>query len=239
MKKNLGTFLAPMVALALVLGTDAGRAALIPIVNSDFESQSLSVGGYNNTSITSWSKTGSDTGVYYPVTPTQYPNGSLTADGHNMAYITGVGTIYQVLTGYTLAADSTYTLTFTVGHRADNTTGFSAYAEIINSSTSAVLGGNTTDITDPGTAGGNGHLQVETLTFTTGSSVTAGQTLEVLLGNSTSSSQVNFDNISLDVVPEPVNVALALFGIIAVGGIAGRRWLASRKNALQSASVSS
>ena len=50
-----------------------------------------------------------------------------------------------------------------------------------------------------------------------------------VLVNAGGSGTISFDNIQIEAVPEPINVALALFGVLAVGGTTAHRFMAARK----------
>jgi hypothetical protein len=50
-------------------------------------------------------------------------------------------------------------------------------------------------------------------------------------GNSGNDSEIGFDNVTINAVPEPITYALAAFGLIFVGGTAGRFYLARRRSA--------
>src|ERR1035441_9753813 len=101
MKQDLGAFLAPMVALALVLGTSSGRAGLI--VKSDCESPTLTYGASSAGTPDNWIGSSRMVGICHPVTPTQYgtigrlnPNGNWTlfladlSDGGGQSQLTGL-----------------------------------------------------------------------------------------------------------------------------------------------------
>ena len=234
MKENLGTFLAPMVALALVLGRNAGQAALL--LNGDFSA------GTGSGTPAQWTGSTGTTGVYTPVNPTQYTTSQLNTYGvGNMAYIYNGGTIYQTVV-ITLVEGQNYDfqLSGVVGQRADYQQGGQPYAELLNGLNGPVIAGNTSDITTPigGTTHGFGTLENWTIDYSFTAASSGQVTWEVLLG-AASPYEMDFANINLQQVPEMENEALALFGFIAVGGIAGRRWLVSRKNALQPVSVRS
>ena len=233
MKKNFGTFLVPMVAFALVLGTGTGWAALVPISDAGFETPGAAAGGTGSLSATAW-VVSSAGGVFYPNSVTEYSQP--VPEGHQVGFVNS-GVINQILTA-TLQANSVYTLSGYIGNRSDF--GF-------NSATVALFVGNSgnTSFTQLGslviTAPSAGTFATWSFDYTSPSSIPGTETgdLVISLGGPNSGSQVNYDEISLSYVPEPVNMALAMFGILAVGGTAGRRWLTSRKNAFQSVSVSS
>ena len=83
----------------------------IALVNPSFESQSLADEQSTNASITGWTKTGTNTGVWNP-SVTWYPGGA--ADGSNVGYINDGGTISQT-TSAIFAAGTDYALTVAVG----------------------------------------------------------------------------------------------------------------------------
>jgi hypothetical protein len=68
---------------------------------------------------------------------------------------------------------------------------------------------------------------------TTGTTLTLTGTFAAGGGNGTAGS-IGFDDIQVTAVPEPINYALALFGLVFVGGSAGRFYLGRRRSAMVS-----
>jgi len=154
-----------------------------------------------------------------------------------MAYIYNGGTIYQTVV-ITLVGGQNYDfqLSGVVGQRADYQQGGQPYAELLNGLNGPVIAGNTSDITTPigGTTKGYGTLENWTVDYSFTAASSGQVTWEVLLG-AASPYEMDFANINLvQVVPEQVNVALAIFGLIAVGGMAGRVYLRRRRLATTS-----
>jgi hypothetical protein len=221
--------LAVLTAAVLVAGATAGHAGLLTIDNASFESDVLADGGFTDNSIASgWTSSGDGTGAAYGVanfTTTQFPGAGgnslpAPADGANVAYVQRGNSIAQVLSS-SLTSGNIYTLTGVTGQRLDFASGQATVTLLAGGNVLAFM-----NITTP-TAG---TFATFSLTFDNAAgSAFDGQSLEILLGESGSGMAV-FDNIALDAsVPEPVNVALAMFGVVAVGGFAGRRYVASRK----------
>jgi hypothetical protein len=127
-----------------------------------------------------------------------------------LAYL-GTGEISQSLTGISLMADTTYTLSVYVGSRLDIVNQPATYTFGIDSGSTplASAGGTSASIT-PGT------LDLESVTFTTGS--TADGDLTIFL--TSSGPQSDFANIQLVSTPEPSSLlllAMGLFGLLLLG----------------------
>ena len=201
--------------LAGALAASPLRADSIAVQNASFETTNpLTFAGcgtgcaYNFGPIPDWTLNG--TGGSFQPGSTYYnsiPNGSI------VAFSSG-GSISQTL-GVSLLPDTTYTLSVDVGHRLDgfgSGTGFSisldAGSTVLNS-----IDGSSSTIT-PGT------FQEETLTYTTGSTVTPGN-LSIILGSSFG--QSNFDDVRLTTnspnsvpVPEPSGLLLLCMGLFSL-----------------------
>ena len=159
---------------------------------------------YNFGPIPGWSNTGS-TGSFQ--TSSAYFNLPLP-DGNILAFSNG-GSISQTLTGISLLANSTYTLSVDVGRRFD----------VIAANYSLSLYDGSTVLcstSDSNASIAAGSFIDVTLTCTTGASVPAGFLGIVLNGEGR---QIDFDNVRLDVVstPEPSVLVLMLTTLSVVG----------------------
>jgi hypothetical protein len=202
MKKNL-------LSLLLAAGSFAGmsaNAALVNVVNHSFEDQVLA-DGVNVVGITGW--VNSSGGAFNPSTAsfTSVP------DGVNTAWLNG-GNAAQTLSTV-LTANTAYTLMVEVGDRNDWNT-FPGYSV-------ALLAGGTVLASESSLTPNNGWL-TSTVNYTAlASNAHLGQALTIQL--TSGGTQVNFDNVRLDVspVPEPEIYALMLAGLGLVGFAARRR----------------
>jgi hypothetical protein len=190
--------LAPNASQYFTLNIDSTQVS-IPIQNPSFETTvGLVIGGCGlgcnysyNSGIPGWTITGPGGSFQPTATYLALP----AQDGQTVAYSMG-GTIGQVLTT-TLLANSTYTLSVDVGHRMDG------YA---TNYTIELLAGGTILNTLTGNSGNipAGAIATQTLTYTSGTSVTSGQLLEIRLiaaGN-----QGDFDDVSLTAVTMPATL---------------------------------
>jgi hypothetical protein len=198
---------------------------LIPIDNSSFEITNLLTMGcgdgcaYNNGPIPGWTVAGGQTGTWMP--NSTYFN-SPVPDGSLVAFSNG-STISQTLTGFSLNPNSTYILSVFVGNRLDG----------LNSDYSFSLGAGSTILatfSGSGAAIPAGTFQQESLTYTTGDTVTAGD-LTILL--TSAGPQTDFDNVSLVdppadnavPTPEPGSVWMLGAGLLSLLGLAVPRSL--------------
>lgn len=222
---KLSNKLAVTVGLALcgMIGAQAAKAdTVIPIQNSSFETSNplnISCGtgcAYNMGPVPDWTSTGGQTGsqmlnsTYYTA---PVPDGSL------MAYTNDNASLSQTLTGVSLQANSTYTLSVFVGDRLDNETTDYSFSLLAGSTVLNTFSGNNSTIT-PGT------FQQEFLTFSTGSSVPSGDLTIVL---SSTGTQADWDDVQLTVAPtsddpvntpEPSSIMMLGMGLIGLFGIA-------------------
>ncbi len=137
---------------------------------------------------------------------TTYFNSVPAATG---AYVNG-GTLSQTLTGVELLPDTTYTLSVYVGYRNDG--GATNYDFGLDAgSTQLVSSGWVSN-----TLLGAGNFALETLTYTTGSTVAPGD-LTIFLGDQ--GIQTTFTDVSLTAVatPEPSSLILLLIGLVGLG----------------------
>src|SRR6266404_7310021 len=196
----------------------------VAIQNASFETTSPLIAScagpetclYNYGSIPGWSITGS-TGSFLPSSSyfnLPLPNGSILA-------FTNGGSISQTLTGISLLANSTYTLSVDVGRRFD----------VVAANYSLSLYDGSTVLCTTGDSNASiaaGSFIDATLSCTTGASVPSGFLGIVLSGDGR---QVDFDNVRLDVVstvstPEPSVLVLMLTTL----GVVGLLFARSRRN---------
>jgi hypothetical protein len=207
----------------LVLGCVAAPArADITVMNPSFETKNTlnlscgACGSYNLGPIPDWMITDGVAGSWQPG-PASY-NLPLE-NGSTVAYSNG-GMISQTLAA-TLTADTTYTLSVDVGHRLDGpNNGFATNYTI------ALYAGDMLLVSlPPGTSNGSitaGTFADETISFTSGDSVTPGENLRIVL--SSTGAQTAFDDVKLtaSTVPEPTSLAL-IAGALGVMFLALRR----------------
>lgn len=169
---------------------------------------------YNFGPIPGWSITGSS-GSFEPSSAyfsLPLPDGSILA-------FTNGGTISQTLTGISLLANSTYTLSVDVGRRFDVVAANYSISLYDGSTALCTTGGSNASIAA-------GSFIDATLTCTTGASVPSGFLGIVLTGDGR---QIDFDNVRLDVAsvstPEP-SVLVLMLTTLGVGLLFAR----SRRN---------
>jgi hypothetical protein len=216
-----------LAALALLLvGSGQARAGNLPVVNSGFEDP----GGYY-TDLVGWT-TSNFSG--YPVGGYSPPdlNGQLIPPpgidiGNNSGFTQGPGSASQVIAGYTIQANTTYTLDLLVGGRLDSS-GFGfggSLIELYDATTSQVLASYELD-RGTGVSPLNGVFEWQTTGFSTGQ---AGGSINDQLGillmglgqSAGEDTQTWFDNVSLTAssVPEPSTLAMSciMLGTFVVG----------------------
>ena len=170
---------------------------IIPILNPGFEDDVLScAAGFacDASPLTGW-LCGPDAGVFKPSTA-QFPGG--VPGGTNVAYIgrglntVQAGSIFQSL-GATVQANTNYTLTLSVGARAD--IGFTGYS-------AALLAGNTTLACDNTLTPAPGTFLTDVIVYKSGAAPSQlGQRLQILV-KSVGTGQVDIDSVSLTASPE-------------------------------------
>jgi len=147
----------------------------------------------------------------------------LAATGNNASYInnlTQVGTGYvdinQTLTGVTLAANTTYTLTYDVARRLDDVGG--VFGLEVYAGHEYLLTGDTTTFTP-------GQWVTETLTFTTGSTAVANPTVYLINYGSDAASTSNYTTAQLefDAAPEPAYLGALAVGFVGLAFAVSRR----------------
>ena len=204
MKKRLSS----LMLVAASLASMSASASSVSIINPSFESQVLA-DGTNVVGITGWCINYICGGVFNP----SAASFSSVPDGSNTAWSNG-GHIDQTLTTV-LSLNATYTLMVDVGDRNDWNT-FPGYSV-------ALLAGNTVLASESSLMPNNGWL-TSTVNYTAlAGNAQLGQALTIRL--TSNGTQVNFDNVRLDVspVPEPETYALMLAGLGLVGFVARRR----------------
>lgn len=172
-------------------------AATIPILNPGFEYDVLSCGAgvdCDVSPISAW-LCGPDTGVFKPSTG-QFPGG--VPGGKNVAYLgrglntVQTGSILQTV-GATVAANTTYTLTLSVGARAD--IGFTGYSAML-------LAGDVPLASDSSLSPAPGSFLTDVIVYQSGATpAQLGKALQILI-RSAGTGQVDIDNVSLTAAPE-------------------------------------
>ncbi|OYY95515.1 MAG: hypothetical protein B7Y41_03160 [Hydrogenophilales bacterium 28-61-23] len=201
----------PSALFALTLAASlSANAAPVSITNHSFESTVLA-DGINGVGIVGWiNSTG---GAFNPrIGPTGHFTNPIP-DGNNTAWLNGGGAT-QTLISTLLTANTAYTLMVEVGDRRDNV--FPGYQV-------ALLAGNTVLASESSLQPNDGFL-TSTVNYTAlAGNPLLGTALTIRL--TANGTQVNFDNVRLDVspVPEPETYALMLAGLGLVGFAARRR----------------
>jgi hypothetical protein len=182
----------------------------IPVQNASFELfNPLTVPcagpgacAYNSGPIPGWTIAGQG-GSWQP--STSYFNLPLSDGGKIVAYTNG-GTISQTLTGISVLANTTYTLSVFVGNRLDGFTNTYSIALDAGSTVLCSFSGSSSTIAA-------GTFADQTCSFPSGSVIPSGDLSIVLTGGGP---QSDFDNVSLTTssVPEPSSVLLIGSGLL-------------------------
>lgn len=219
MKMNQKIKTTMSLAASLALASSANAATMITVLNASFEDTAANDGSAVSDTVVSWTGTGSF-GTQDFNTSVNTSNLPVATDGEQHAYTNGtnngLGTLSQV-TGHTIVAGETYTLTVDVG-QVHAFSGSEARIWLFGNT-----GGVGTNFAEnAGIVANNqgGYLVNQTVTFTAGAGE-AGQSLGIAISGGTNTTQgvrqVLFDNVRLefDVVPEPSSAAL-----LGLGGLA-------------------
>jgi hypothetical protein len=188
-----------LLVLAIALGasvwwTASAQDSTIPILNPGFEDDVLACapGQYcSQYSITGW-LCGPQSGTFKPST-VNFPTG--VPGGVNVAYIgnsSATGSILQVAPAV-VRANTTYTLTLSVGHRADYA--FTGYV-------AALMAGNATLAYDSSLSPAPGAFLTDVIVYNSGATPPQlGHALTIFV-KSLGAGQVEIDNVSLSATPQ-------------------------------------
>lgn len=191
-----------VVLAALGLATSLAPA---DVINASFEEPAVAPDGYTGDGVPGWSAVGS-IGAWGAFYPTLGGWGYTASHGNQVLYING-GTVQQT-TNTVLNVGATYTLMVDVVRRPPPY-GTDTY-------TIRLLAGDTVIAKDVSTlTPPHGQFATSVLTYTVlEGDPLAGQALTIQLGGA---SQVNFDNVRLEVP------GVGPLGVLALGGLLARR----------------
>jgi hypothetical protein len=200
-------------ALGLLCLAGAAFGETIPITNPDFESDPLADGSISLTEPTGWNISGSISGYFDPDADYGYPAGE-----NNVAFFydpPGPVAMFQDTT-HTIASGDVFTLTIDFGNR-----GVGVPAPLNASTTFGIYDAATglaieTRTVTTGDLGALGTFQPVTLSYAAIAG-DVGKTIRIQINAvfdvSATDDYVDFDNVVLDVVPEPSSAVLAGLGI--------------------------
>jgi len=201
------------------LSGPSARATSLTVSNYSFESEAVGVDGGTSPTVPGWTLAGSGL-VFDPQNP-QYSGATAGAlpvpgDANQVGVLYGgVSSFSQTLTGVPLQPANIYTLTVAVGHRGDGGTDGGANNFSIELYAGATLlasqaGNNFTFAPAFGFADATVTYTNTLIGFPAGD-------LRIVLNNlDTGGPQRNFDNVRLDVIPEPATLGLGLVGGLLV-----------------------
>lgn len=208
MQRTVLRGLGSIVLSAVVVGL-AGISAQGAVVNGSFEDHLVADANANAITFAndSWNEAGAGVGYNYNPAAGQFGN---EETGANVAFFDtrfAPVTVYQTLTD-TVDTSKTYELTFQVGRELGSV--FSGYKVALNTANDGEVASILS--TGAGPTPAEGHMVNVTLTYTPLPSHSGAFT--IYLDNLTigASQGVAFDNVTLNVVPEPASVALLGLG---------------------------
>lgn len=203
-------------ALGLLCLACAASGANIPITNPDFETDPLADGAISVTAPTGWSIVGSISGTFDPDAGYGYPAGE-----NNVAFFYDPPAPVSMFqnTTHTIASGDVFTLTIDFGNR-----GVGSPAPLNASTTFGIYDAGTglaieTRTVTSGDLGALGTFQPVTLTYAA-TAGDVGKTIRIQINadfdGSASDDYVDFDNVVLDVVPEPSSAVLGALGLCSL-----------------------
>jgi hypothetical protein len=183
-------------------------ADVVPIKNASFEtSNPLSTlcgpgCAFNVGAIPDWALSGTG-GSFHPNSTIFNP----LPDSSNIVAYSNGGTISQVLTT-SLATNTTYVLSVDVGFRLNGAVDITTYSIALYAGDTLLKSFGASNNVIP-----IGTFADESVTFTSGASVTPGQRLKIVL--SSTGQQADFDDVSLtaSAIPEPSSLSLLASGL--------------------------
>jgi hypothetical protein len=208
-----------MLILAVLLVATAAQATPIAIANHSFEAQTLS-NGSNDAFVNGWGQT-SGPYVYNPTSsqfsPVEAP------DGQNVAVINpdSNGAFFYQDLSTAFEEGKTYTMTVSVSRRLDHTAAFDTteWQFGLGLDTSASMLASTSGTIAAGDAGHGVWTDFQVVYTATAADDGVGirirlKNIEEYLDGGAYDSAVAFDNVRLDVVPEPATMSL-----LGIGGL--------------------
>lgn len=208
-----------LASLAVIALANLAFAEALPVSNGSFEAPTLDPGGWSNDlPDTGWTQLPENGSAFI-----EYIDG-FSADGNQHLGMAEGAEVYQDL-GVALSPNSTYTLTVSAGNRNANFTpaegqvsSFAFYLGDAAANGGTLLAASTFDA---GTLGESSYSDDLSVSYSTGDSVAAGNLFISLA--STGAGRAHFDNVRVDVVPEPTAGVLAIVGCLAILRVRRRR----------------
>jgi hypothetical protein len=190
--------------------------ASVPITNPDFETDPLVDGSISGSAPTGWTVAGSIWGYFDPNADYGYPAGE-----NNVAFFydpSGPASMFQDTT-HTVTSGDVFTLSIDFGNRGVGTpaplNAFTTFG-IYDAGTGLAIATRTVT---PGDLGGLGTFQPVELNYAA-TAGDVGKTIRIQinagLDGSANDDYVDFDNVVLNVVPEPSSAVLGGLGICSL-----------------------